>query len=704
MRKIIQGIKMSKYPKFAFTTLFSCMVFSSFTWAENQIRLSTLTVEGNELYQEEASEESESYTVNGATVGSKTPATLRDIPQSVSVITHQSIKDQNADTLEEIAENTPGLRMLPNERGRSSVIARGYKYSEYNVDGLPAQMESRLGTMPNLAAFDRIEIMRGPSGLFDASGEMGGIINLIRKRGTDEFQGNAEVSLGTNEQYEAGLDIGSPLNDDGSVRGRLVINGFGETPEETDKSEHHETLYAAVDIDLNDDTTLGLGFLHQARDVTPNNGLPLDANGNLLSLPNHDYYAPSWNSFTMESDDFFADLTHSFANGGYGKVGMRYRENTSDWNYMYAGSAISSTDTVSMLPYAGDVEQKAFVVDASYSQPFDFMGTISEFVMGADYKKFEDDRREYKSRAGTTYAVSDLSSIAYYDILATNGASSYSNVQREETGLYGKLTLRPIANLAIIAGGRASQWDITNTNKLTDSTTKRSDNKAIWYGGAVYDLDDSHSLYASASELYVPQEYVDANGDVLDPREGKQVELGIKSSYLDDAIQARFSLYQIDDKNAWGVNSSREFIATGKRRMQGAEIEIIGQVTEDFKVIAGYSYIDTDIIEESSYDVLISYMPEHMFNLWGSYQVNEKLNVGLGLNTLSKIENDSGADASAYEVVNAMMSYQFTPELSAQLNIDNLLNEKYYARVGDSGQFNIPGAERAAKATIRYQF
>ncbi|WP_394183878.1 TonB-dependent siderophore receptor [Marinomonas posidonica] len=695
---------MSKYPKFAFSTLFSCMLFSSPSWAENQVRLSTLTVEGNQLYQEEASEESDSYTVDGATVGSKTPATLRDIPQSVSVVTDQSIQDQNADTLEEIAINTPGLRMLPNERGRSSVIARGYKYSEYNVDGLPAQMESRLGTMPNLVAFDRIEIMRGPSGLFDASGEMGGIINLIRKRGTDEFQGTAEASLGSNEEYGAGLDIGSPLNEDGSVRGRLVIKGFGETPEETDKAEHHETVYAAIDINLNDDTTLGLGYLHQARDVTPNNGLPLDANGHLLNLPNHDYYAPSWNSFSMESDDLFADLTHAFTNGGYGKVGIRYRENTSDWNYMYAGSAISATDTVSMLPYAGDVEQKALVADASYSQPFEFLENISEFVVGADYKKFEDDRKEYKSRAGTNYSVSDLSSIAYYDILATNGASGYSNVEREETGLYGKLTLRPIGDLAVILGARASQWDITNTNKLTDSVTTRSDNKAIWYGGVVYDLDDAHSLYASASELYVPQEYVDGNGDVLDPREGKQIEAGIKASYLNDAIQARFSLYQIDDKNAWGVNASREFIATGKRRMQGAEVEVIGQVTTEFKIIAGYSYIDTDIIEESSYDVLISYMPEHMFNLWGNYQVNDKLNLGLGVNTLSKIENDSGADASAYEVVNAMASYQFTPQLNAQINIDNLLNEQYYARVGDAGQFNIPGAERSVKATLRYQF
>lgn len=689
---------------FPLTAVYAALFLSVNAYAENDTQIETLTIEGNSLYLEEPTEDTDSYTNKGAFVGTKAPAALKDIPQSVSVVTNQTLEDQSVDTLQEVAENTPGLRMLPNEKGRSSVIARGYKYSEYNVDGLPAQMESRLGTMPNLAPFDRIEIMRGPSGLFDASGEMGGIINLIRKRGGYEFDGDLDVAIGSNEYYEIGLDVSSPLNKEGTVRGRLVINGFGETPEATDEAEHHETIYGSLDFDLDEDTILGVGFLHQERSVTPNNGLPLDSDGNLLSLPNNDYYAPSWNSFEMTSDDFFADLTTHFDNGGYGKVGMRYRENTADWNYLYASSAISSTDTIDLLPYAGDVEQKAFVVDGSYSQPFEFLGNISEFVAGLDYKNFEDDREEYKSRSATTYSISALDSIAYYDILATNGASSYSNVTREETGVYGKLTLRPIKELALIVGARSSQWDITNNNKLTDSTTTRSDSKLIGYGGAVYDLNDSHSLYASASQLYIPQEYIDEYGDILDPREGNQIEVGIKGSYLNNNLQARLSFYRIHDENAFAFDSSYNYVATGERQMTGAEFEVIGQLSKQFKMTAGYSYIDTEILEASAYDVLISYMPEHMINLWGNYQVNEKLNVGAGLNAMSEIINDSGADADAYYTVSAMASYQITPSLRAQFNVSNLLNEQYYARVGDSGQFNIPGAERSFKASAHYDF
>ncbi len=102
--------------------------------------------------------------------------------------------------------------------------------------------------------------------------------------------------------------------------------------------------------------------------------------------------------------------------------------------------------------------------------------------------------------------------------------------------------------------------------------------------------------------------------------------------------------------------------------MKGGEIEVIGQLTDRLKMTAGYSYIDTEILEESAYDVLISYMPEHMINLWGSYQVDDKLNVGLGMNSVSEVSSYStNATADAYSTFNGMVAYQFTPSLKGQV-------------------------------------
>lgn len=167
--------------------------------ADDSETLDTIFIKTQRGYSADATENSRDYSAFAATVGTKIPATPREIPQSISIVTNQQIKDRNVETLDQLARKTPGLRVLSNDDGRSSVYARGYEYDEYNVDGLPAQMQSINGTLPNLAAFDRVEVMRGPSGLFDSSGEMGSIVNLVRKRPGDSFAASVNAGYGTDK-------------------------------------------------------------------------------------------------------------------------------------------------------------------------------------------------------------------------------------------------------------------------------------------------------------------------------------------------------------------------------------------------------------------------------------------------------------------------------------------------------------------------
>ena len=137
--------------------------------ADDSETLDTIFIKTQRGYSADATENSRDYSAFAATVGTKIPATPREIPQSISIVTNQQIKDRNVETLDQLARKTPGLRVLSNDDGRSSVYARGYEYDEYNVDGLPAQMQSINGTLPNLAAFDRVEVMRGPAASLTAA-------------------------------------------------------------------------------------------------------------------------------------------------------------------------------------------------------------------------------------------------------------------------------------------------------------------------------------------------------------------------------------------------------------------------------------------------------------------------------------------------------------------------------------------------------
>lgn len=689
-------------------------VLSSSAFAAQTEGLETVHIKGQRSYNAIATEKNGDYSSFAATVGTKIPASLREIPQSVSIITNQQVKDRNVDTFDQLARKTPGLRVLSNDDGRSSVYARGYEYSEYNIDGLPAQMQSINGTLPNLFAFDRVEVMRGPSGLFDSSGEMGGIVNLVRKRPTKAFQGHMAAGFGTHKQYKAEADVSDSLNSDGSVRGRVMAQTVGASPRPAEKNNHHETFYAAADWDINPDTVLGAGYLYQQRHLAPYNGLPADADGKLPSLPQHAFVGADWNKFKMHSHDVFADLKHYFGNGGYGKVGMRYSDRKADSNYTFAGSKLNNSGKADVAGLGTDIKQKAFAVDASYSRPFALGNTANEFVIGADYNRFRSTNEQGRSTVANNIALDSFHSTPYVSLMqnARAGTSGYKHTLDTENldkfGVYGKFVFHPADGLSLIGGWRLGHHKIESGDGKT--LHKASKTKFTSYAGAVYDIDGSNSLYASASQLYTPQTSLGTDDKLLKPRQGNQFEVGYKGSHMDDRLNTRVSLYRLKDKNAAAPldpnNKKTRYAALGKRVMEGVETEISGAITPKWQIHAGYSYLHSQIktASNSRDDGIFLLMPKHSANLWTTYQVTPELTIGGGVNAMSGITSSAGMHAGGYATFDAMAAYRFTPKLKLQINADNIFNRHYYARVGGANTFNIPGSERSLTANLRYSF
>lgn len=687
---------------------------SSSVFAAQTADLETVHIKGQRSYNAIATEKNGDYSSFAATVGTKIPASLREIPQSVSIITNRQVKDRNVDTFDQLARKTPGMRVLSNDDGRSSVYARGYEYSEYNIDGLPAQMQSINGTLPNLFAFDRVEVMRGPSGLFDSSGEMGGIVNLVRKRPTKAFQGHMAAGFGTHKQYKAEADVSGSLNSDGSVHGRVMAQTVGASPRPAEKNNRHETFYAAADWDINPDTVLGAGYLYQQRHLAPYNGLPADADGKLPSLPQHTFVGADWNRFKMNSHDVFADLKHYFGNGGYGKVGMRYSDRKADSNYTFAGSKLNNAGQADVAGLGTDIKQKAFAVDASYSRPFALGNTANEFVIGADYNRLRSTNEQGRSTVANNIALDSFHSTPYVSLIqnARAGTSGYKHTldtgNLDKFGVYGKFVFHPADGLSLIGGGRLGHYKIEAGEG--DELHKASKTKFTGYAGAVYDLNDNNSLYASFSQLYTPQTSLGTDGNLLKPRQGNQFEVGYKGSYMDDRLNTRVSLYRLKDKNAAAPlnpnNKKTRYAALGERVMEGVETEISGAVTPKWQIHAGYSYLHSQIkaASNSRDDGIFLLMPKHSANLWTTYQVTSGLTIGGGVNAMSGITSSAGMHAGGYATFDAMAAYRFTPKLKLQINADNIFNRRYYARVGGANTFNIPGSERSLTANLRYSF
>lgn len=219
--------------------------------------LDTIVVTVNPLYAIDPSEDNDLYNANVATVGTKIPDYLENIPQSISLITQAKIDDLNLDTLDQIAKRTTGLRVLKDDDGRSSVYSRGYEYDQYSIDELASPMASINGTLPNLAAFDRVEVMRGPSGLFNSASEMGGVVNLVRKHG--------KANISNPEGYGVSAGLQGSLSADDSLIGRTVLQYNQRSNPVVDdiggKDNQNSTAYVSVDKQLNDTSKFGLGYL-----------------------------------------------------------------------------------------------------------------------------------------------------------------------------------------------------------------------------------------------------------------------------------------------------------------------------------------------------------------------------------------------------------------------------------------------------------
>ncbi|RRW40432.1 TonB-dependent siderophore receptor [Pseudomonas luteola] len=683
------------------------------------VELETLTIEGNRLYDMAPSEETGGYTVDSATVGTKTPAALRDIPQSITSYTREYMDDRQFVHLDDLAKYTAGLRTLTNDSGRSSIYARGYEYDEFNIDGLPAPMTSIFGTVPSLSAFDRVEIMRGPSGLFNSTSEMGGIVNMVRKRPTSEFQGHITGRYGNWDQNYQEIDLSGPLSQSGNVRGRFVASRDATNGEVDYNANDSQSYYGALDIDLSDSTLLSFGLLHEVKNITPNNGYPTSASGELLDWSHSQFFGADWNYFDGKTTDIVAELTHRFDNGGYGRVAMRSSHRETQYLYAFTGSAVSSSGSTSLRATGRDFEQDTYSLDASYSQPFEALGQVSEFVIGTDYKNYDTQYLNGAWSLGTinvnTYDPSSVSK-------PTTGYSSEVGTQEEELGLYSKVTFRPVERLALIAGGRVGWYKGDSYTTTLSSGSTAEDNQTqngyvTPYGGLVYDLDEYHSLYASYSKVFKPQSETGADGKVIDPREGQQYEMGVKGSYFNGAMNARLSLFQLTDKNRAatpydenGVAITTYSEASGKARVTGAELEVSGSLTPNWDVLAGYTYMKTEDLSGDTTTVFMT-MPRHQASLWTKYTLEDGplsgLSIGGGVTAMSNFYMESSnvrIEAPGYAVVDAKLAYPVTDKLTATLDVNNLFDREYYSRVGSVSTFNFYGASRSLVIGARYDF
>ncbi|MGE8371251.1 MAG: TonB-dependent siderophore receptor, partial [Pseudomonas putida] len=331
-------------------------------------------------------ENSGSYTTGTMQTATKLPLSLRETPQSVSVVTRKRMDDKAMTTISDVVKSAPGI-FLSNSggAGRPSFSARGFDVDNIMYDGFPTSFLTYLPSgEANLAMYDRVEIVRGATGLAQGAGNPGGAINLVRKRPTHEFQGTLTGSAGSWDDYTGTLDVGGPLNENGTLRARTVVSRQDAKSFRDSVESDHDLFYGVVDADLSESTTLTLGAYRQKNHTNYIwGGLPMARGGGHLGLPRDTFLGHDWEYSDNRTTGYFATLEHAFAN---------------DWSLRLAAMQTKTdTDVLASSVWEYDrhylwteaMEQKEKGYDLALSGPFQLLGQTHDMTLGVSKRQLD---------------------------------------------------------------------------------------------------------------------------------------------------------------------------------------------------------------------------------------------------------------------------------------------------------------------------
>ena len=662
------------------------------------------------------------YLDKEVTVG-KGPVDILDLPQTANVITRQRIEDQFLTTLPELLQQATGVTVEATAGAgiNTNFFVRGYFVDTILLDGLPEidTVGSGFSTAFDTAMYERVEIVKGPAGLYIGAGEPGAILNLVRKRASAETNLTGTLTVGSFDRIRGQIDATGALNESGKIRGRMVaLYDDSESFQDVVNSER-AMFYGTLEFDLAERTTLRLGAAHQEIDSVLFYGLPAFADGTLLDVPRSTFIGADWNQLDPTITDVFAVLEHDFTDGSVLKVAGRYFDRELIGSGAFASSAVDPmTGDVDLTTLGFTSNKDGVAFDAYFSKPFEFAGLDHNFVIGADYRQSEDDNI-FEVGPGLTQNVFDPE----YALPGPDFFFEFplNPTETDQMGVYTQARFALPGSLTAVLGGRLTWWDTETRDVGTgDIVTERSvDDEFTPYAALLWQGLDNHTFYLSFAEIFQPQESLDINNETLRPRTGQQFEVGVKGEYLDGRLLGQLSVYRIEDTNRAlpdpdsppGLGAS---IAAGEVRSEGFEAELVGEILPNLNLTAGYAYVETEF-EEGTVDQqgqpFSTFTPQHIYNLWANYQqpsgALKGLDVGIGLRTVSSFFSEQGGarfEGDGYTIVQARIGYAINDNFGVSLVGNNLLDERYYERVSAATRQNYLGAPLSATLILQARF
>ncbi|HJP93621.1 MAG TPA: TonB-dependent siderophore receptor [Pyrinomonadaceae bacterium] len=652
------------------------------------------------------------YGIDSINSATKTLTPLRDIPQSISIVTKEQIRDQSMASVSDVVAYVPGITSHQGENNRDQLVIRGNNTSaDFFLNGVRDDVQY----YRDLYNVERVEALKGPNSMMFGRGGGGGVINRVTKEAG--FSSLREITLqgGSFRDKRFTTDLDQPFGNKLALR----INGLYEN---SDSFRQH------VDLErygVNPTATLVLGpktavklsyeYFHDGR--TADRGIP-SFRGRPVDVPIETYFGNPNNSFVRAGVNLAsANIDHQA-----GRFNIRNRTMFGDYDRFYQnyvpGAVTTDKNFVSISGYNNSTKRRNIFNQTDVTFTASTGSIRHNFLIGAELGRQLTDnfRRTGFFNNSATSILAPLSNplINTPVTFRQNATDANNHIKTNLAATYVQDQVEINRYLQVVAGLRFDYFDLQFHNNRNDQDLRRIDRLVSPRAGVIVKPVTELSLYANYGVAYLP-----SSGDQFSsltsitqqvkPEKFNNYELGAKWD-LRRNLSLTTALYRQDRTNtrATDPNDPTRILQTGSQRTNGYELGLNGNVTTKWSVAGGYAYQDAFISSatvSASKGAQVALVPHHTFSLWNNYKVLPRLGLGLGIIHRSDMfaAIDDAVVLPGYTRADAAVFYSITERWRLQANIQNLFGKQYYLNA--DGNNNIsPGAPPSARVALIARF
>jgi catecholate siderophore receptor len=678
----------------------------------------------------------------------KYPEPLLDTPQSISIISRKVMDDQNAVSLRDVIRNVPGITIQAGEGGArpgDNFIIRGFSArTDTYVDGV----RDVNGFYRDPFNFEQVEVTKGPASVYSGRGSTGGSINIVTKTPTPHAFYSGTAGIGTDEYYRGTLDINQPIrfgwdHHENSVGGKepapldtpstaFRLNALWHTNDVPGRDDANFTRWGiapSLAFGLGTSTQLTLSYLHLQQDNMPDFGLPwvTATNNALLKYRNEpapvnfsNYYGLNQRDHEkLRTDEFMGILKHGFSDSASARYTLHYGRNSRD-SIISAPRFISNDSTNINREFQSRDE-----IDTVLTNQLDFNFNVATFGfehainIGAEYTH---ETFQNRLRLGPAAPLADLYNPNVNDYFAgpvrRTGAVNESDT--DTVGVYLFDTIKLGEHWLLSGGVRGDYFDADYDVRSAAGVMThfhRRDRMVSWRGALMYKPVSIGSIYFAAGSSFNPSAEdfaLTAATAELGPEKTTTYELGTKWDVLDKRLSLSAAVFYTLKENARtpGLTPSDPVtVLEGEQKVMGFEFEVKGNLTPNWEVIGGYTYLDSQIKKSNTPAEVgneLPGVPRNAVSFWTTYQLPWNIEVGAGAQWVDQrfanLINTRSADS--YYTVDAMAAYKVTDNFTVRVNAYNITDEEYISGLHIQGSFGhfIPGPGRSATITASLKF